>query len=181
MGRGREEGERTRRSWIPIALSCPRCCSREPRRPLTAKAPQKTNQEPGELAAQASPALSRRWACPRGPSRVLPPLSSHTAAMARSRCLDLRHPQPSSHTCARTRSCGFTDVHLTFVDLQVPTGQLRPVDFIPRAANSLGLPGLWEPPNYGEFAQNPGTRPRLPAQGQSDAPLRPRSVLGQSS
>lgn len=61
-------------------LRCPRCCSREFRRPLTAKALQKANQEPGELAAQASPALSRRWACPRGPSCVLSPLSSHTAA-----------------------------------------------------------------------------------------------------
>lgn len=56
-----------------LRYRCPRCCSKEPRRPLAAKALQKTNQEPGELAVQASPALSRRWACPRGPSSFFAP------------------------------------------------------------------------------------------------------------
>lgn len=142
--------------------------------PLPAKAFPKANLEPRERTVQASPALSRRWAGPRGPSCVLSPLSSrtaawsvHTGAVPDTHTRDLTPVQVHAH--AGLQMC--TSLLLT---PQVPTGLLRPADLVSRAANSMELPGLRDPQNSGEVFQSPaGTHPPLLTQVESNTPRGP--------
>lgn len=162
-----EEGRRVRRSWIPGCSALPAKLLQGILAPLPAKAFPKA-----ERTVQASSALSRRWAGPRGSFlHFVPALKPHGSTVC-SFCRCPRHPHPLFHTCARPRTRRFPDVHLTFADPQVPTGQLRPTDLVSRAANSLELPGLRDP--LREVFQSPaGTRPRLLTQVQSNAPRGP--------